>query len=334
MAAPATVIGEKEELHVVETENYRIVFTNRGACVHSWILKKYKDIQGKPVELVSSTAAPKVGWPFSYMFLGQKPAVDLNGVLFSVKQPDPSTVEFEYADGTTTAKKSFQFDPKTYKSVFHSDVTSGGKGIAHQLAWRGGFGDRTVHNAPDIQKSVHYDAIKSKLVEEGSGSASKGPVTISGSFHFAGIEDTFFAAVVLPQPGTTTEMTTWQDHVVPVLGAEEKPHVGISIGGKDVNEAILFVGPKDTDVLRATDKNLETMIDWGWFWFIAKPLFLALHWANDNLTNNWGWAIVFATVIINLLMLPMRFRSCAARRRWPSSSPNFKPFRRAIKMCP
>lgn len=329
--APVVVAGQKEEIHVVETENYRIVFTNRGACIHSWILKKYKDIQGKPVELISATAAPKVGWPFSYIFLGQKPSVDLNGVLFSVKQPDPATVEFEYSDGATTAKKSFRIDPKTYKSVFHSEVSSGGKGIPHQLAWRGGFGDRTVHNAADVQKSVHYDAVKSKLVEEGSGAASKGPLTVSGSFHFAGIEDTFFAAVILPQPGTTTEMTTWQDHIVPVAGAEEKPHVGISLGGKDVNEALLFVGPKDTDVLRATDKNLETMIDWGWFWFIAKPLFLALHWANDNLTNNWGWAIVFATVIINLLMLPMRFSQLRSSQKMAKLQPELQAIQARYK---
>lgn len=325
------VAGEKEQLTVIDTDVYRITFTNRGACLHSWILKKYKDINGKPVELISTTAAPKVGWPFSYIFPGQKPGTDLNGALFLVKQPDPQTLEFEYADATTAAKKSFHFDGKSYKSTFRSEVMSGGKGVRHQLAWRGGFGDRSVHNAPDIQKSVHYDTVKAKLVEEGSGAASKGPLSVSGAFDFAGIEDTFFAAVVMPEPGSTIDFTTWQDHVVPVAGAEEKAHVGISVGGRDLNEAVLFVGPKDTSILRSTNPKLETMIDWGWFWFIAKPLFLALHWTYDNLTNNWGWAIVFATVIINLLMLPMRFSQLRSSQKMAKLQPELQAIQARYK---
>lgn len=330
-ANTARVSGEKEQTIVIDTDIYRIEFTNRGACIHSWILKKYKDIQGRPVELISSTAAPKVGWPFSYVFPGQKPPTDLNRALFLVKQPDPLTLEFEYADSTTAAKKTFHFDRKSYQSNFHSEVAANGMGLGHELAWRGGFGDRSVHNAPDIQKSVHYDTAKSKLVEEGSGAASKGPLHVSGAFDFAGIEDTFFAAVVLPEPGSTIDFTTWQDHVVPIPGAEEKAHVGISVGGRPINEATLFVGPKDTNILRATNKKLETVVDWGWFWFIAKPLFLALHWTNDNLTNNWGWAIVLVTIIINLLMLPMRFSQLRSSQKMAKLQPELQAIQAKYK---
>jgi len=329
-----TKAAEREETIIVETDVYRIVFSNRGAALRSWVLKKYKDSQGKQVELVSASAAPKVGWPFSYIFPKDKPAVDLNGVLFAATQSDKYSVEFEYSNSGTKAKKTFHFDPKTYKGLYSSEVTSGGKGVPHQVAWRGGFGDRLVHNAPDVQKSVHYDAVKSKLVEEGSGAASKGPVTVAGPFHFAGLEDTYFAGVILPEPGSTIELTTWQDKVSPLPGAEEKDHVGVSFGGLGLNSAVLFVGPKDTDVLRATDPKLETMIDWGWFWFIAKPLFLALHWVNDNLTSNWGWAIVFATVIINLLMLPMRFSQLRSSQKMAKLQPELQAIQARYKNIP
>ena len=53
-AEPAeTKAAEREETIIVETDVYRIVFSNRGAALRSWVLKKYKDSQGKPVELVS-----------------------------------------------------------------------------------------------------------------------------------------------------------------------------------------------------------------------------------------------------------------------------------------
>jgi YidC/Oxa1 family membrane protein insertase len=329
-----TKAADREQTIIVETDVYRIVFSNRGASLRSWVLKKYKDSLGKPVDLVSASVAPKVGWPFSYIFPKEKPAVDLNGVLFAVTQSDKYSVEFEYSNSGTVAKKSFHFDPKSYKGLYSSEVASSGKGVPHQMAWRGGFGDRSVHNAADVQKSVHYDAAKSKLVEEGSGAASKGPLTVAGPFHFAGLEDTYFAGVILPEPGSTIELTTWQDKVSPLPGAEEKEHVGVSFGGQASNAAVLFVGPKDTDVLRATDPKLETMIDWGWFWFIAKPLFLALHWVNDNLTSNWGWAIVFATVIINLLMLPMRFSQLRSSQKMAKLQPELQAIQARYKNIP
>jgi len=328
-AAPQAV-GAREETHVIETDVYKVVFSNRGAVVRSWVLKKYKDGTGKPVDLVSATAAPKVGWPFSYNFPREKPAADLNGQLFVVSQPEPLSIEFTYSDGTTSARKSFRFDSKTYRGQLHSEVGSGGKGVDHQLSWRGGFGDRTVHNAADTQKSVYYDGVKQKLVEETSGVADKGPVTVSGPFHFAGVEDTFFAAVVLP-PAASLELVTWNDHVAPAQGAEETAHVGVSFGGAATNEAVLFVGPKETNVLRSTDRKLETMIDWGWFWFIAKPLFLSLHWLNDNMTGNWGWAIVLATVIINVLMLPLRFSQLRSSQKMAMLQPELQTIQARYK---
>ena len=58
--------------------------------------------------------------------------------------------------------------------------------------------------------------------------------------------------------------------------------VGVEVGGDSVNRVAAFVGPKDMDLLRRVDPKLQQLIDWGWFGVIAKPLFLAMHWLNDN----------------------------------------------------
>src|ERR1700723_1873342 len=49
----------------VENELYRITFTNRGGDVKSWILKKFKNEEGKPLDLVNADAAGKFGVPLS-----------------------------------------------------------------------------------------------------------------------------------------------------------------------------------------------------------------------------------------------------------------------------
>ena len=57
----AAVTAVSESSTVVENELYRIQFTNRGAQVTSWILKKYKDADGKPLDLVNKQAAAQFG---------------------------------------------------------------------------------------------------------------------------------------------------------------------------------------------------------------------------------------------------------------------------------
>ncbi len=324
-------MAEKEETHVLETSVYRIVFSNRGAVIRSWVLKRYCDGKGDPVELVNAAAAPKAGWVYSYVFPREKPATDLNKALFAVAQPDALTLEFRYDDGTTSAVKQFRFEQDRYRGHVMSEVASQGRPVEHHLAWRGGFGDRTVHNPTGVQKTVYYDAARQKLVEEGVHSPDKGPITTTGTFHFAGIEDTYFAAVALPRGETSMEVTAWSDEAPEAEGGEEKPHAGVSLGGRARNEWAFFVGPKDTGILRSTDRKLETMIDWGWFWFIAKPLFLALHWIHDNWTGNWGWAIVIATVIINAVMLPLRFSQLKSSQKMAQIQPELQAIQAKYK---
>src|ERR1700737_3337989 len=50
---------------VVENDLYRITFSNRGGQVKSWVLKKYDDDTGKPLDLVNSAASAKYGYPLS-----------------------------------------------------------------------------------------------------------------------------------------------------------------------------------------------------------------------------------------------------------------------------
>jgi len=69
------------------------------------------------------------------------------------------------------------------------------------------------------------------------------------------------------------------------------------------------------------DPKLQQLIDWGWFGIIAKPIFLSLHWLNDNLIHNYGWSIVVITIIINLLLLPLRFSSMRSQKKMQKLQP-------------
>ena len=336
--APAPVMAQQRETKIIETDVYRVELSNEGATVRSWKLKKYKDSDGKPVELTSVPGNTKAGWPFSYIFPRARPSVDLDKALFSVKQPDPLTVEFEYSNGSVLARKTYHFDPKKYDLTIGSDVAEGNQGIPHLLSWRGGFGDRTTHNEAGQQHAVFFDAANNKLSTEDSKTAKNGPITHSGPYLFAGLEDNYFAAVVLPDPGASFDFQVWQDIFKPKPEVEDTPHVGTAVGGQPSLKLRIFIGPKDLSILRATDQKLDQIIDYGWFWFIAKPLFLGLHWVNDNLTNkskdSWGWAIILVTIIINFIMLPLRFTSMRSMNKMSAIKPQIDALNAKYKDVP
>ncbi len=222
-AAPEPVLAsaQSESTYIVESPVYRVVFSNRGATVRSWVLKNFKDTNGKPVELVNahSGADRPFGWAFSYVFPKEQPPTELNSALFAVAQPSPRTIEFTYNDGKVAATKTFKLDDSLYLADYTSKVAAGEIGIQHQLAWRGGFGDPTLHNASEMQKSVYFSATENKLVEEAAKVAEKGPHKVTGVFQFAGMMDTYFAGVILPE-GKAFDFVTWRDSVVAAKGSE------------------------------------------------------------------------------------------------------------------
>ena len=104
-ADAAVVTGEKSETYTIDTKVYRIVFSNHGAVARSWTLKDYKDTEAKPLELVNAAAAQKTHYPLSFLFEAQKPAKDLNQVLYAATMsPDGLGITFDYSDGKTIAR--------------------------------------------------------------------------------------------------------------------------------------------------------------------------------------------------------------------------------------
>lgn len=322
-AAPAAVVSAADErTFEVNTSLYRVVFSNRGAVVRSWMLKKYTDHAGKPLELVNTEGAKKVGYPFTLAFVKQTPPVDLNQALFAAKPDnDGLGITYEFSNGKTTARKTFRFQPDKYLAQVSTEVTDADVLAPHLLAWRGGFGDMVVQNASGHQHSIHYDLSDSKLIALDAKSAKKGPVVADGPYSFGGLEDQFFAAVFLPNGSSTVETITYSDTVPTPVSPQEDTFVGTAVGLGGRNDFAFYVGPKDIDILRSVNPKLENIVDFGWFAFLAKPLFLAVHWTNNRLVHNYGWSIVLVTIIINFLLLPLKLTNMKSMKKMQALQP-------------
>jgi YidC/Oxa1 family membrane protein insertase len=307
---------------VVETDLYRVTFSNQGANVRSWLLKKYKGNDNKPLELLNTASG--LEFPFSLYFPGQKPAKDVNWAWYTqTPDPDGLGVSYEFSDGHTAVHKSFRFEKTSFLSKVTTEVTLDGKPVPHMIEWRGGFGDLTIANPSANQRTLYFDVAENKLREKTVRDAKSGPLAASGNFSFAGIADTYFAAVFLPEGNNrTVEVVTVADTAhTPV--ADEKPaqFPGVAVSEGTENRFELFVGPKDLDLLGKVNPKLVQVVDFGWLSVLAKPLFLVVNWFNDAFVHNFGWAIVLVTVVINFMLFPLKLSNMKSMRKMQALKP-------------
>ncbi|MCU0229000.1 MAG: membrane protein insertase YidC, partial [Bryobacterales bacterium] len=278
-----------EETYIIETPLAKVVFSNRGAVVRSWTLKEHKSTDGSPLELVNQAAFAKVGEPFSIQVRGQNPPLNPNQDLYQATvSEDGRRIDFVLSDQGWTFRKSFEIDGNSYRGKVRSEVLNGQTALPHQLLWRGGFGDSSVDKRQDFQSAAFYDQPRGKLETRAAGDAEQAPLPLPGVYDFAGLQDKYFAAMFLPTERATVEFEVVSDSVPYNGDQEEARYVGMGIGGTGVNEFSLFLGPKNVDILKSVHPKLSSLVDFGWFFFIAEPLFFSLNWLTDNHLHNFG----------------------------------------------
>ncbi|MCU1283874.1 MAG: protein translocase subunit yidC [Acidobacteriales bacterium] len=346
-AKPATPVTIKQASNetdtTIENDLYKITFTNRGALVKSWILKKHQDDQGKPLDMVNSRAAAQYGYPLSLFTYDEALRNKLNTALYVPSATGllaaPAQVAFEYSDGDTTARKTFSFD-HNYVVHVNTSVQHNGTEVQAYPVWPAGFGDQINGPSYAAARIEYYqgEKVERHPAQESTGlpiiggkkSISNGN-TLAGPFQWAGVVDQYFASIFLPDDPNSASLVTLHNTISQNPNepdADKKRREVFSVLGTAVGNAggptslRLFVGPKNLEVLQSvrasvpgnagsqtapTGPGLDTLIDFGMFAIIAKPLFLWLNWTQQHWVNNWGWSIFILTVIINLALFPMRY---------------------------
>src|SRR5208282_171626 len=218
VSAPLQAASESET--VIENDVYRIVFTNHGGRVKSWVLKKYTDDKGGPLELVNAAAAEKYGYPLTLWSYDETLRNKLNSALYvtptlpqSVRKdgaPAPDEIKFAYSDGDVSVQKSFEFDRNSYVVGVQTAVYVKGAQVTAFPMWPAGFGgDTTGPQYASGQIMYQYDDKVERLAIKKISSGN----TLQGPFHWAGVADQYFAAVFVPQDPKNAAMVTLRNAI-------------------------------------------------------------------------------------------------------------------------
>jgi YidC/Oxa1 family membrane protein insertase len=135
---------------------------------------------------------------------------------------------------------------------------------------------------------------------------------------FVAVDAQYFSAVLIPQPdkpediwfgpsrairlGKVNEQhPMWANTSFRLVGLPHQLEPGKSLA----QEYVLFAGPKKPDILDQYD--LGSLVYYGWFWWVAKPMLWILH-HFYALVCNYGIAIIMLTVLVRGLMFPLSFK--------------------------
>ena len=338
---------------VVENDLYRITFTNRGAQVKSWILKRFdNETQNGPLDLVNPEAAARYGYPLSLWTYDEGLRGRLSSALYvgsrAGSQTSPTDLTFEYSDHDLSVHKTFRFDHSYVVSVETSVVYKGVE-LGALPAWPSGFGDQvTPVNYAAGLIDYHSDASTDRTalvfpnyVLRLAIKNISGGNTLHGPFEWAGPADQYFAAVFIPEDAGAASMVTLRNTLQVLRDPQKKDSketsnvdvLGAAVGnlhGATVER--IYVGPKELAVLETTavptikndHPDLRGLVDFGWWGVLARPLFLWLKWMYGHVVANWGWAIVLQTLIISLALMPLRITQMKSMLKMQRVAPQIK----------
>jgi YidC/Oxa1 family membrane protein insertase len=177
-----------------------------------------------------------------------------------------------------------------------------------------------------------YDAIDKETPAAGSTVSEKKWDSVQGGF--LGITDKYWAAAVIPDQAQTYQgaFTSQQSQAGRTYHAivQGTPQT-VQANATTETTQRFFAGAKEVATVDSYQdnlgiKNFDRLIDWGWFYFITKPLFKALDFFY-HLVGNFGIAILIVTVLLKILFFPLANKSYASMAKMKAVQPEMASIR-------
>lgn len=322
----------------VSTDKYRAVFTTAGARLVTMELKEYRETTAAdsgPVTLVKATDA-------SYATLRTTGSESL-----ALAADAPYTLAADQRQLTVGAGEERQL-------VFRH-VTASGVEITKTLTFHGdrytidctlaarNLGGAALQGSLALALVQPWDESKKdsysfagpavlagdKLHQVDVDDLKKEPRSFDGSSRWGSLQSKYFMAAAVPLAGAAEKLrlTLTGDRLENLF---DSPRINLAAGEQRRFDYLLFFGPKDIDLLKAANHQLDLAVNFGWFDLLAKPLLHVLIFFNGFL-KNYGLAIILLTVIIKLLFWPLTHKSYASMKAMQKLQPEMQKVREKFK---
>ncbi|MBI5286408.1 MAG: membrane protein insertase YidC, partial [Deltaproteobacteria bacterium] len=330
-AAPPQV--RREKVYIVETPLYRATFVDAGGGIKGWELKHYKETMEEGSKRVEMLALPpgagptldtrllNTGLPEGLVFKASTDSLSITSgqkgeMVFTWHSPEGVRIDKRYrfsSDSyTVLVEVSLQNNsPQPINGVTATDLV----GPLTPPVGRDGY----FHTGP-----IAY--INGRLVRK---TPTQGEDVVKDRLDWAGLEDKYFASILIPQDPKDIQLTTGIHSQGAVRARFTKP-VTVPPRGKVTTTYKAYIGPKDFDTLKDFGVGLEEAIEFGIFAFLARPSLQVLRFFYSYL-HNYGLAIILLTVIIKILFHPLTRHSLTSMKELQRIQPQMMAIRERYK---
>ena len=253
--------------------------------------------------------------------------------LFVVLEEDGKNVTLEWKDksGQIKVLKKISLDDSGYKinveNIVINQSSRAWAGRQYRQIRRSSDGEGRSWVTPTFTGSAYYDGKYNKL-SYGDIADSKPKFNVQGGW-IAMMEHYFVSSWYFPKNENnlfyTKEILVNDKRSDYIIGSRSEAVI-IQPNERGSLSSSLYVGPKTQKELENISEGLELTIDYGVLTFISKPLF----WLLDKIhsfTGNWGWAIIFLTILIKLAFYKLSETSYRSMAKMKQFSPKIQSIR-------
>jgi YidC/Oxa1 family membrane protein insertase len=383
-AASAQTMAQRRSL-TIRTPLYKAKFDSQGAEPVSWVITKNKN-SGRPInsvagskknplplELVSQDGLKRLPRQVPLQLITGDGALDnilaassyrLEGIEQSsgdvdleLKDGEKKQITFVLEGGVDglTVRKSFLFDAENYQTDVSVVLKRGEQTVPDvRLTVGPSIGDQGISHytfysvAPEGVAYINDKVERHPAAGINENKHSPDRLSIAGPLDWAGVGDTYFAMVAVPDKQTHGVEYRTTAYEREVNGKKEKRHLitGFVPIYADGTRAIIYTGPKDhyllteanaslaQSVQRPRPIDLDGLIDYGFAGWLSRPIAVQLLKAITylyRLTGSYGTAIILFTILVYSLFFPLKWRSSKAMKKAQKLAPQMKELQEKIK---
>ncbi len=332
----------EEQLASLKNDKFEVILSSRGASFKHVKLFGFKErIEGKSLEEseledVVSTKE-ELFMPLRLRMGGEKSSFKLPAYTdWQVTDSRPDRVTFRYEDPENfeipTIIKTYTLGKGVYQIEMELELINRGESslTAQPILEMFGFFEAAVSSgcggvrmAPRQPMCLAGEEVLD--VEPEAGAAITGKPNIL----WTGINEQYFlfAAVTVDTPESVCKLESRHDQRM--VSSLIYPDIALAPGGSFKQKVRIYAGPKQWNLLEQVkggksgdERNamLTNSVDFGWFAFLCHPMLWLLKFFYSFL-GNYGLAIIFLTIIIKLLLLPLTQKSMASMREMAKIKP-------------
>lgn len=252
----------------------------------------------------------------------------------------------------SATQKSFQLADGQNDLVVDLKFSDGGVNYVKRFTFKRGLYDLTVSYVIDNQSAQPWNGnlfaqLKRDASADPSSTTATGTATYLGAAMWTpsepykkvsmkdidkgSVKDTvqggwvawlqhYFVTAWIPNKTDSNTVTTRKDSAGNYIIGFTGPALTVAPGAKAETTATLYAGPKSQAVLKELSPGLELTVDYGILWFIAQPIFWLLQHIH-SIVGNWGWSIIFLTMLIKGLFFPLSAASYKSMARMRAVAP-------------